>query len=160
MGWSFDLASESDIDDLMAWFPDAHSVDIWGGPRFRYPFDRESFHADCRADEYSSYCLRNPAGDFAAFGQMGVRYGRSHMARLVANPDMRGQGIGRTLLEKMIAVARMEPDVEEMALFVYKDNEPAYRCYLALGFRVQDYPDAAALRDKCFYMTRPANQSG
>jgi ribosomal protein S18 acetylase RimI-like enzyme len=139
----------------MAWFPDAQSVDIWGGPAFRFPFDRETFHADCRVNEYSSYCLRNTAGDLAAFGQMGYRFGRSHLARLIANPDMRGQGVGRKLLEEMTAVARTEPEVEEMALFVYRDNEPAYRCYLALGFQVQDYPDGAALRDKCFYMTRP-----
>jgi len=88
---------------------------------------------------------------------MGNRYGRSHLARLVANPDMRGQGAGRKLLEGMIAVARMEPDIDEMALFVYQDNEPAYRCYLALGFAVQDYPDRAPLREECYYMTRPAN---
>jgi ribosomal protein S18 acetylase RimI-like enzyme len=154
--WSLDTAVEADIDELMTWFPDAHSVDIWGGPAFRFPFDRESFHTDCRCSEYSSYCLRNAAGHFAAFGQMGYRYGRSHLARLVANPDMRGQGIGRKLLEKMIAVARTEPDVEEMALFVYKRNEPAYRCYLALGFGIQDYPDGAPLREECYYMTRPA----
>jgi len=156
MGWSLDSAVESDIDDLMAWFPDAGSINIWGGPAFRYPFDRESFHADCRRNEYSSFCLKNAAGNLAAFGQMGHRYGRSHLARLVANPDMRGQGVGRRLLEEMIAVAREKPDVDEMALFVYKDNEPAYRCYLALGFAVQDYPDRASLREKCFYMTRPA----
>ena len=151
-----DAASEADIDELMTWFPDAHSVDIWGGPAFRFPFDRKSFHVDCRRNEYLSYSLKNAAGDIAAFGQMGYRYGRSHLARLVANPDMRGQGIGRKLLEELIAVARTEPDVKEMALFVYRDNEPAYRCYLALGFRVQDYPDGASLRDKCFYLPRPA----
>ena len=156
MGWSFDRAVESDIDELMAWFPDAHSINLWGGPAFRFPFNRESFHADCRWIEYSSFCLRDAAGNIAAFGQLTYRYGRSHLARLVANPAMRGQGIGRKLLQELIAVARTEPDVEEIALFVYKDNEPAYRCYLALGFRVQDYPAEAALRDECFYMTRPA----
>ena len=156
MGWSFDSAIESDIDELMGWFPDASSIDIWGGPAFRFPFSQESFHADCRWKEYSSYCLRNTAGDFAAFGQMTYRYGRSHLARLVANPAMRGQGVGRKLLENLIAVARTEPGVEEIALFVYSDNEPAYRCYLALGFGVQDYPATAALQDECFYMTRPA----
>jgi len=157
VGWSFDSAVESDIDELMTWFPDAHSVDIWGGPKFRFPFDRESFHQDCRWHDYSSYCLRNPAGVFAAFGQMRSRFGRSHLARLVANPTMRGQGIGRKLLEMMIVAARTEQDFEEMALFVYKDNEPAYRCYLALGFEIQDYPKRAPLRDKCFYMARPVD---
>jgi len=150
-------ASEADIDELMTWFPDAASVDIWGGPRFRFPFDRESFHTDSRWQEFASYCLRNAAGEFAAFGQMGYRYGRSHLARLVVNPDRRGQGVGRKLLEELIAVARTNSDVEAIALFVYKDNEPAFRCYQAMGFEVQDYPAGAALQDRCYYMTRPAD---
>ena len=160
MSWVLDPAGKADIDELMTWFPDAHSVDIWGGPAFRFPFDRESFHSDCRLLEYSSYCLRNAAGDLAAFGQMGYRFGRSHLARLVANPTLRGQGVGRKLLEMMIEVVRTQQDLKEMALFVYKDNEPAYRCYLASGFEVQDYPKAAPLRDKCYYMTRPIDGLG
>jgi len=154
MSWVLDVASEKDIDELMTWFPDAHSTDIWGGPAFRYPFDRESFREDCRWLEFSSYSLRNPEGEFVAFGQLGSRFERSHLARLITHPDMRGQGVGRKLLEKMIAAAQSETELKEVALFVYKDNEPACRCYLALGFEIQDYPDAAPLRDECYYMTR------
>jgi ribosomal-protein-alanine N-acetyltransferase len=155
MGWSFDAALSADIDDLMSWFPDAHSVDIWGGPRFRYPFRRKSFHKDCRWQEYSSFCLRDPHGKFAAFGQIGKRYKRSHLARLIVHPEMRGQGVGRRLLEQLIGIARDAQECEEVALFVYKDNEPAYRCYLALGFEVQDYPEDAPMRDRCYYLSRP-----
>jgi ribosomal protein S18 acetylase RimI-like enzyme len=152
--WSFDSAVESDIDELMTWFPDAHSTDIWGGPAFRYPFDRKSFREDCRWLEFSSYSLRNPDGEFVAFGQLGSRFERSHLARLVTHPDRRGQGVGRKLLERMIAAAKSESELNEVALFVYKNNEPACRCYLALGFEIQDYPDGAPLRDECYYMTR------
>ena len=155
MSWSLKSACAADIDELMTWFPDAHSVDIWGGPKFRYPFDSETFRADCRWHEFSSFCLRNSANEFAAFGQLGSRYGRSHLARLVANPCMRGQGVGRRLMEMMIEAARKEQDHPEIALFVYKDNEPAYRCYLALGFVVQESPDGAPMLEKCFYLTRP-----
>jgi ribosomal protein S18 acetylase RimI-like enzyme len=155
MSWSLKSACAADIDELMTWFPDAHSVDIWGGPKFRYPFDSETFRADCRWNEFSSFCLRNSANEFAAFGQLGSRYGRSHLARLVANPCMRRQGVGRRLMEMMIETARKEQGHPEIALFVYKDNEPAYRCYLALGFAVQEYPDGAPMLEKCFYLTRP-----
>ena len=155
LSWSLKTARAADIDELMTWFPDAHSVDIWGGPRFRFPFDRETFLADCRWQDFSSFCLPNPANELAAFGQLGSRHDRFHLARLVANPRMRGQGVGRKLLEMMIETARNEQSHEEIALFVYRDNEPAYRCYLALGFEVHEYPDAAPMADKCFYLTRP-----
>ncbi|MEK6247594.1 MAG: GNAT family N-acetyltransferase [Planctomycetales bacterium] len=154
MSWSFDTACEADIDELMTWFPDAHSVDIWGGPRFRFPFDRETFFADCRWQDFTSFCLRNPENELAAFGQLGSRYDRFHLARLVANPGMRGQGVGRKLMEMMIEAARKRQDHSRIALFVYKDNEPAYRCYQALGFEVQEYPEGAPMSEKCFYLAR------
>lgn len=157
MSWLLKTAGEADIGELMTWFPDAHSVNIWGGPEFRFPFDRESFHQDCRWREFSSYCLINANHEFVAFGQMGSRYGRAHLARLVAKPETRGQGVGRRLLEMMIEVARSAADHSEIALFVYKDNVPAYQCYLALGFEVQAYPDDAPMPDKCFYLTRLVN---
>ena len=94
----------------------------------------------------------------AAFGQLTFRYGRSHLARLVVNPSMRGQGVGRQLLKGLIGKAEENPDIGEIALFVYRDNEPAYRCYSGEGFRVQPYPDGAALRDECYYMTRIARR--
>ena len=58
-------------------------------------------------------------------------------------------------MEMMIEAARKEQDHLEIALFVYKDNEPACRCYLALGFAVQEYPEGAPMPEKCFYLTRP-----
>ena len=149
----FELAADADIDEIMTWFSDAHSVDIWGGPRFRYPFDRETFHEDCRWQEYSSHCLRDH-GILTAFGQMGLRYGRAHLARLVVNPAMRGRGVGKKLMEALIREASLNPECSEVALFVYRDNEPAYQCYLASGFEVQTYPDDAPMRDVCYYLTR------
>jgi ribosomal protein S18 acetylase RimI-like enzyme len=155
MSWSLDAAVEADIDELMTWFPDSHSVSIWGGPGFRYPFDRESFQTDCRWRDFASFCLRNQNGEVAAFGQLGSRYARAHLARLVANPNMRRQGVGRKLIEMMISVASGENQFSEIALFVLRDNVPAFQCYRSLGFDKKNYPDDAPMRDLCFYMTRP-----
>jgi len=157
MIWSFEAADAVDIDELMTWFTDAASVDIWGGPRFRFPFDQASFHEDSRWQEYSSFCLRDSKMKFSAFGQLGKRYKRSHLARLVVHPDLRGHGVGRQLLQHLIGVAREAKECEEVALFVYKHNEPALQCYLALGFEIQDYPDDAPMRDLCCYLSRPIN---
>ena len=45
-------------------------------------------------------------------------------------------------------------DYDEYSLFVYRDNLPAYRCYLSLGFLVRDYPDDAPMPDKCYFLTK------
>ena len=155
-GWTLGPASDADIDALMTWFPDAASVDIWGGPVFRYPFSPASFREDLHLDKMASWALRHPDGILAAFGQTYERYGRGHLARLVSNPAMRRQGAGRRLIERIIDALEASCDYEEYSLFVYRHNEAAYRCYLSLGFDVVDYPADAEMPDKCFFLTRKA----
>jgi len=138
----------------MGWFGDAEAVNRWGGPRFRYPFSAKSFREDCRIGEISSYCLRNPAGAMVGFGQFYDRYDRAHLARLISHPEKRRQGIGERLIRMIMKAALLSTEHEQSSLFVYRDNEPAYRCYLKLGFTVDAYPDDAPLKDECYFLTR------
>ena len=41
---------------------------------FRYPFTGKTFRKDCHWGRMPSYRLNSPAGEFAAFGQIGVDY--------------------------------------------------------------------------------------
>jgi len=152
--YSLRQASEADFDELMTWFPDARSVDIWGGPDFRYPFSPATFREDCRTDLMDSYALHDAAGQLAAFGQAYERAGRGHLARLIANPAMRRRGAGRQLIRMIIAALEERHGYEEYSLFVYRDNIPACRCYLGLGFVVSDYPPDALMADRCYFLTR------
>lgn len=157
--WTLVAPDDADIKALMAWFSDAETVNMWSGPRFRYPFTDASFRDDCRIDDVQSYCLKNPDGVLVAFGQLYDRYDRAHLARLVTHPDFRRQGIGRRLIRMLINAAQQISDYSEYSLFVYRDNEAAYRCYLAMGFVLQDYPDDAPMKDKCFFLTRHRPQA-
>jgi len=154
-GWVLAEAVEGDIDRLMKWFCDKDAVNVWGGPEFRYPFTRHSFAEDMHWGRMASFSLRDPRGQFAAFGQVYERFERINLARLVANPDMRGQGIGKRLVEMLMAVSRPMFDCAEYSLFVFRDNIPAYKCYLSVGFKVVDYPQDMPLADVCYYLTRP-----
>ena len=153
-GWVLEPALDTDIVQIMSWFPDAESTDIWGGPRFRFPFSMQSFREDLRLDEMASWALRGPDGVLAAFGQSYERSGRGHLARLVANPVMRGQGAGKRLIQQIISRLEASHAYDEYSLFVYRHNEPAFWCYRALGFNVVDYPDDAAMPDKCLFLTK------
>ena len=105
-GWCLKPASDPDIDELMGRFPDAASVDIWGGPEFRFPFTRESFCEDCHLEKVlQSFSLHDPDGRMASFGQLYNRQERGHLARLISNPDMRRKGAGRRLIALLIRVA-------------------------------------------------------
>ncbi len=153
-GWSLGPPCDADFEELMRWFPNARSVDEWGGPEFRYPFTPESFREDCRLDDVYSYCLRDPDGRMCGFGQYYDRDDRGHLARLITHPRMRRRGLGKRLIRMLISAARARSGLTRYSLFVYRDNEPAYRCYLALGFVVRKYPDDALLKDRCYFLTR------
>lgn len=154
-GWSLEEASNRDVHELMAWFPDADSINLWGGPAFRYPFTQHSFFEDIHWGRMASFSLRDPARRLAAFGQLYERTERINFARLVVNPVMRGRSVGKRLIKMLMAASHSMFDCTEYSLFVFRDNIPAFACYTALGFRVTDYPDDMPHADVCYYLTRP-----
>lgn len=154
--WTLRAAVEADVEALMQWFPEYDDVNVWGGPSFRYPFTRESFFADVQWQRVASYSLFDAAGVMAGFGQLYDREQRIHLARLVIDPARRALGIGRRLIDMLMAAGRQLYPHNEFSLFVYRDNEPAYRCYRALGFEVADYPPDMPHADVCDYLTRSA----
>ncbi len=148
-------ATEADISHLMSWFPTERSVDLWGGPNFRYPFTPEYFHEDVHWREMNTYCLVDGCGEMLAFGQVYERHGRINLARLVVSPDCRRQGIGRQLVGRLMQLGRREFPCQEYSLYVCKDNHPAKACYMSMGFEDSEYPENDEMADTCLYMTRP-----
>lgn len=155
-----DTAGEGDVDALMRWFPDERSTREWGGPFVRYPFDAASFREDLRWASVASMVQRDETDDLLAFGQYYARYDRMHLARLAVNPTLRGRGLGRDFISRLMQVAQADMALAEFSLFVYRDNERACRCYASLGFCPAPYPDGAPLGGEAIYMTRPANRPG
>jgi ribosomal protein S18 acetylase RimI-like enzyme len=59
------------------------------------------------------------------------------LARLIVAPAVRGQGVGRRLVDELVRVARQSGQ-RLIFLRVHPDNKRAIRLYLGLGFRRQD----------------------
>lgn len=59
---------------------------------------------------------------------------KSGLAGMYVTGSARGHGIGRRLVDAVIAHARTLPDVEEIAVTVTVGNEGARRLYLSTGF--------------------------
>lgn len=153
-GWTLREATNPDIEALMQWFPTYDDINIWGGPSFRFPFTRETFFEDVCWDRMATYCMADPRGAFAAFGQLYDRDGRIHLARLVVAPALRGRGVGRRLIQMLMEEGRNLYPRDEYSLFVFRDNTPAYECYKSLGFTASPYPDDMPHADVCYYLTR------
>jgi len=156
--WVLEASTQADVDELMSWFPTVDDVMVWGGPTFRYPFTRNTFFEDVYWGRMMSFSLRDPAGAFAAFGQVYERLGRINLARLVASPGMRGCGVGKRLVELLMIASRDHFSCDEYSLFVFRDNTVAFECYKSMGFVVRDYPDGVPHADVCYYLTRHVHQ--
>ncbi|MDJ0910686.1 MAG: GNAT family N-acetyltransferase [Woeseiaceae bacterium] len=154
-GWQLTRADDGDMDTLMTWFSSAEEVDVWGGPKFRYPFTVDTFRTDCHWPGMASYCLRDASGSMCAFGQYYDRNGYMNLARLVVVPEQRGRRLGSELVSRLMQAAAEELTLDEFSLFVYRDNAPALKLYQSLGFEIQEYPPDQILADKCFFLTRP-----
>jgi ribosomal protein S18 acetylase RimI-like enzyme len=154
-GWRLVEAADKDLDELMSWFGGPDETDIWAGPRFRFPFTRATFRKDSHWGRMPGFRLTSPDGKFAAFGQMYRRYGRINLARLVVNPAMRGQGVGKRLVGMLIEVGPTLFEGDEFSLFAYRHNAAALGCYRSMGFAIREYPEGARMADLCYYLTRP-----
>jgi len=153
--WILETATESDIDELMGWFPEPDDINSWGGPSFRYPFTRNTFIEDIRWNRMESFSLRDAAGRFAAFGQLYKRNERIHLARLVVNRGMRRQGTGKRLIHMLMKKGQALFNCDEYSLFVFQANIAAIKCYESMGFILSDYPEDMPFAEVCYFLTRP-----
>lgn len=151
----FEPSVDADFDILMSWFANARDVGRWGGPEFEFPYTAASFRRDCHWPGMASYSLRDPGNGLVAFGQFYDRGGYINLARIGVRPGLRGEGIGRFFMTRLMAVGRETLQLPAYSLYVYRDNEAALRCYQGLGFDVKPYPSGEKLADVCYYMTRP-----
>jgi ribosomal protein S18 acetylase RimI-like enzyme len=147
-----EIAQIEDTREIMGWFPDKESVTLWGSPYTRYPLRDETFLADIYWDRISSRVARAEDGRLLGFGQFYLKLGRCHLARLVINPESRGQGLGEEFVAALMKHGSQDLGTEEFSLYVMTSNRPAYNCYKSLGFELADYPDGDAKLEDCVFM--------
>ena len=140
------------LQQLMSWFPDQASCRMWGGPEFRYPFDKTTFQEDSRILSLPSWSVTGSDGSLSAFGQYYLRAGRCHLSRLAVAPRLRGRGIGSTLVRELCQLGCESLAVTSCSLFVLPGNESALRLYHRLGFVAVPYPDPDPVFAECIYM--------
>jgi ribosomal protein S18 acetylase RimI-like enzyme len=143
---------DSQLPELISWFPDRDSCQIWGGLEFRFPFTEDSFRNDAKLASLPTWALVRDDGALAGFGQCYLRAGRCHLGRLAVAPAFRGQGYGTTLVRELCGWGRAELGVESCSLFVMPTNVQALRLYQRLGFKAVPYPEPAPELQQYVYM--------
>jgi len=59
---------------------------------------------------------------------------KAYVWGVYVSPEARGTGVGRALMERIVALAREMPGLEQLHLLVITANAPAIRLYESLGF--------------------------
>jgi ribosomal protein S18 acetylase RimI-like enzyme len=122
------------VDVVLRWVTSDAEARRWASlparPRDASVFDR--WHAEPGLRAY----LFTLNGTLVGYGEIweDADADEAELARLIVEPERRGQGLGRWLVRELLAEAR-RLGWSDVWLRVAPDNEPALRCYAAAGFR-------------------------
>lgn len=100
--------------------------------RQAYPFPwTEGVLSDCVRVGYSCWVLELERA-VAGYGILTIAVGEAHLLNVCVRPDLQGQGLGRHLMERLLAIARRRADMA--FLEVRASNTVAQRLYDSMGF--------------------------
>ena len=103
----------------------------------RLPLSHFAAQIQSSPDKFMVGAFRDPAlvgmGGFYRSEGLKLRHKGNIWSMYVA-PDLRGSGIGRKILQEIIARARALEGIRQVHLSVIADNAPARTLYLASGF--------------------------
>lgn len=134
---SLRLPEAADYLALGGWVKDADTCLRWAGPRLKFPFAPARLPQLLAEPGANSFVMSHGPGPALGFCQFWVRDpGVAHLARIILAPEARGQGLGTTLCELLMAEAARSTGAGAFTLRVYRDNDAALAIYERLGFAV------------------------
>ena len=135
--YSLKQATPDDLKVVMAWVHDPEQLRLWGGPKLSWPLKSVALWREMEAEAFPPYALMEDGNYLAGFGQILLREpGTAHLGRIILSPERRGRGLGRVLVEKLIAKGTELYHPQRFTLNVYRRNLPAVATYQSIGFEV------------------------
>ena len=126
---------QEDADTVISWSKDERAFYRWSaGVMGEYPLTREKFRfvdslmAFTAFDEngvVGFFTLRNPGGQTDEL----------RIGFVIVDPARRGTGKGKEMLKLGLKYAFDVYGAKKVSLGVFENNEPAYYCYKAVGFK-------------------------
>lgn len=122
---------------------------------YEFPWEPLTFK-DCLKAGYSCWVVER-AHAVVAYGILTIGAGESHILNICIDPTLQGKGLGRLLMEKLMAVAKGHR-AEMMILEVRPSNTRAIKLYHSLGFNEigtrKDYYPAKNGREDALVLAR------
>ena len=131
-----------DAQTIVSWIKDETAFRKWSADRFeRYPIIADDMNAQYDALAYEDRFFEMTAYDeTGVVGHLIMRFTDEEKKVLrfgfvIVDDAKRGMGYGKQMLQLAIQYAFDLLKVEKITLGVFENNEPAYYCYRAVGFR-------------------------
>jgi ribosomal protein S18 acetylase RimI-like enzyme len=129
-------ASLTDLETVIAWIKNRTECLTWAGPDVTFPINRDCLIEEINFYSENSYICKFDS-NLLAFGQIIKKdNGYFHLARIISNPEFRGQGFGRIMCNHLVSFSSTLGG-DGISLNVYSNNLTALRLYKSLGFREQ-----------------------
>ena len=102
---------------------------------FKTPWSRKSFEEELE-NKVARYIVAEAAGKVIGYCGVWIIVDEGHITNVAVHPDYRGQGIGKMLVEHLIALCKDE-EVYKLTLEVNTNNTVAQGLYQSFGFESQ-----------------------
>lgn len=100
---------------------------------FLTPWSRQAFVGELTENPYAYYRVARSEGVVIGYGGAWFFLGEAHVTNVAVAPSWRGKGVGRALMEALMAAAQLA-GAQRMTLEVRASNEVALAMYKSLGF--------------------------
>ena len=139
---------------LCSWFTTQQQILFWSGDKFGSPTTLSEFATQLRLVSIPAYAIISQSDNsLLAFGQLMSDKERCHMVRLAVNPELRGKGYGKMLLNCLFLEGQKQYQPRYFSLFVNQENHRAIKLYRKVGFCPTQYPGTMP-NDFSWYMEK------
>ena len=134
----FDL--NKDFDIIKNWITDERTHMLWCANRIQYPMNKATFTDFLKeiSDKFGDapYVAVDDTDKAVGFYAYSVNTNTKEgmLKFVIVDPDKRGKGIAGEMLERTVATALADKNVQAVQLNVFSVNEPARKCYQKIGF--------------------------
>ncbi|RKR30166.1 GNAT family N-acetyltransferase [Arthrobacter oryzae] len=143
--------SAADINVFLGWVHDEEAMVMWTGPTFSWPLTRFQLELYL-TNSLRQYWTGIDGTTGAVLGHGTLLFDDEarvcRLGSIIVDPDRRGEGLGRKLVELLRAKAFGTPTVTELTLGVIAQNNPARSLYESLGFRGTEVVRLTPMRDQ------------
>ena len=134
---------EEDAKTILTWIKDEKELRYWSADRYgTYPIsamDINKNYAECRrVSNFYPFTLED---DGKVIGHLILRNPREdkkivRLGFIIVDRVFRGKGYGKKIISEAIRYAREKLGAEQINLGVFTNNQNAFECYKACGFKV------------------------